>query len=65
MQDLFELWVADAELLAPNRSHAIHGGIVEPVAKSVSADHSSRAHNDNFFGRPLDWSSTHPKTPGL
>ena len=49
MQDLFELWVADAELLAPDRSHAIHGSIVEPVAKSVAADHSSRAHNDKTF----------------
>src|SRR5579863_5498544 len=49
MQHLFELWVADAELLAPNRSHAIHGGIVEPIAKSVAADHSSRAQNDKTF----------------
>src|ERR1700758_4836732 len=49
MQDLFELWVANAELLAPNRSHAIDGSIVESVAKSVAADHSSRAHNYKTF----------------
>jgi hypothetical protein len=49
MQDLFELWVADAELLAPNRSHAIHGGIVEREANSVASNHSRRTDNDKAF----------------
>jgi hypothetical protein len=45
MQHLLQLRMRDAKLLAPNRRHSSDSGILERVAKGVSADHSCRAHD--------------------
>ena len=53
-------WGADPELPAPDSSHTCDGGVLERVAKSVSADHSGRTHDykaclarcRNVHGRP-------------
>ena len=45
MQNLCQLGVRDAELPAPDRRHTSDGGVIERVAKGVSADHSGRAHD--------------------
>src|ERR1700677_5308613 len=46
MQNLFQLGVRDAGVSAPNGSHTGNGGGFERVAKSVSTNHSSRAHDN-------------------
>src|ERR1700692_1637767 len=50
MLNLRELGMRDADLLAPNRRHTSDSGVLECVAKCVSADHSSRA---NDYDAPL------------
>jgi hypothetical protein len=49
MQKLFQLGMRDTELSAPHRNHTSDGGVIECIAKSVSADHSSRANNDKMY----------------
>src|SRR5580692_2533311 len=45
MHNFMQLGVRDAEFPAPNRRRAFDGGVFEPIAKSVSTNHSSRAHD--------------------
>src|ERR1700751_6411259 len=45
MHDFMQLGVREAEFPAPNRRRASDVGVFERIAKSVSTDHSSRAHD--------------------
>src|ERR1700747_2626123 len=45
MHNFMQLGVRDAEFPAPNRRRASDGGVFERIAKSVSTNHSSRAHD--------------------
>ena len=46
MQDLIELRVRYTSLPTADRCHAFHSGEAQCMAKSVAADHSRRAHDD-------------------
>src|ERR1700756_244807 len=45
MHNFMQLGVRDAEFPAPNRRRASDGGVFERITKSVSTNHSSRAHD--------------------
>jgi hypothetical protein len=45
MHNFMQLAVRDAEFPAPNRRRASNGGLFERIAKSVSTNHSGRAHD--------------------
>src|SRR6266478_7492519 len=45
MRNLCQLGMRNAELPAPDRHHTSDGGVLERVAKGVSADHSCRAND--------------------
>ena len=47
VQNLLQLGVRDAQPLAPDGSHRSDGGVIECIAKGISADHSSRSHDHN------------------
>jgi hypothetical protein len=45
MQNLFQLGVRESKLPTPDSGYTSDGWVFERVAKGVSADHSSRAHD--------------------
>jgi hypothetical protein len=49
MQNLCQLGVREAKLPAADSRHTSNGGVVERVAKGVSADHSRRADDYKTF----------------
>src|SRR6202007_2078072 len=61
MQDLFQLGVRDADISAPDSRHTSDDGVLERIAKGVSANHPSRAHN--YQANPTRPRSIHPRLP--
>jgi len=49
VQNLFQLGVRDAEVLASDSRHSFDGVVSQRTAKGVSADHSGRAHNNKTY----------------
>jgi hypothetical protein len=49
MHHLVQLGMGYAQLPAADRRHTFNAGVVERMEKSVSADHSRRAHDDKAF----------------
>jgi hypothetical protein len=47
MQNFSQLGMREAKLPAADRRHMTDGRVLQRVAKSVSADHSRRAHDYN------------------
>jgi hypothetical protein len=62
VQDLSQLGVQDADVLAPDSGHTSDGGMVKSVTKGVATDHSTSA-NDY---KPLlsDRGNVHVRLPG-